>query len=173
MKTSQKPFLAARIPHSLESALESHVKSTGESKTQAIINALSAYLNWSENGGASNASDRLSLLEKKVAELENLLKTPKQTSLLDVEPIDVKPVIKEAKQTDNKKEPEGKEQAKIESSSELLTHRKMSDLTGINYNSVKSHPEGKVIEWENRIFKTTKESDRWKWVEITNQRQED
>jgi hypothetical protein len=175
MKTEQsenskgeKPFLAARIPHSLEKAIESHVKSTGENKTQTIVKALGAYLGWSENIDSPNASDRLSLLEKKVAELEKFLKTPQQTVLLDVEP-----VIKEVKRTDNKKEYKRTEQAKIANTPELLTHKKLSDLTGINYNSVKSDLEGKVIEWERRIFQTTKESGRWKWKEVTNQPQEE
>lgn len=153
-----KPFLAARIPHGLEKALESHVQSTDESKTQSVINALSAYLNWSENATKPNASDRLSLLEKKVAELESLLKAPQQTNLLDVEP-----VIKETKKT-NKKE----NQTETENSPALLTHRKLSDLTGINYNSIKSNPDGKVINWEGRKFQTTKKDGKWKWEEITS-----
>jgi Fe2+ transport system protein B len=178
MKTSQKskaksekPFLAARIPHSLENALESHVEFTGESKTQSIINALSAYLKWSENGEVSNASDRLSKVERKVAELEQLLKTPQQTNLLD---LDRKSVISSVKQADNKKPT-----ARIEQTSQefkwLLTHREISDLTGINYNSVKSRPTGKakIIEWNGRAFKVIQVEGRWKWREITSQHQED
>ena len=75
---SEKPFLAARIPHSLEAAIESHVDSTGESKTQTVINALAAYLGWSDGEEKKpTASDRLSILEKKFAELEKLIKDRK------------------------------------------------------------------------------------------------
>ena len=164
---SDKPFLAARIPHSLEKALESHVKITGESKTDSVIKALGSYLKWSEAEEKPNASDRLSKLEKKVAELESFLKTPQQTNLLDV-----KPVIEEAKQADNKEKNEIEKQTKTKENSVLLTHRKLADLTGINYNSVKSNPEGRIIEWEGRRFKTTKRDGRWKWEEITSQHQE-
>lgn len=84
-KKTDKPFLAARIPTSLNSALEAHVESTGESKTDTIINALAAYLGWSDNETISttSASDRLSVLEQRVDALENLLREPKQTSLFE------------------------------------------------------------------------------------------
>jgi hypothetical protein len=41
---SSKPFIAARIPEELNQVLNAHSKTTGESKTQALINALSQYL---------------------------------------------------------------------------------------------------------------------------------
>ena len=74
-----KPFLAARIPEDLNTKLEEHSASTGESRTQAVINALAGYLNFTpESKSEESAGDRLSLLEKKIAELENLIKEPKQ-----------------------------------------------------------------------------------------------
>jgi len=83
-KNTDKPFLAARVPASLNDALEAHTKSTGESKTDALINALAAYLGWSEdNVVKSSSSDRLSILESKVRELEEAIYKPRQTSLLD------------------------------------------------------------------------------------------
>ena len=79
-----KPFLAARIPEDLNTKLEEHSASTGEGKTQAVINALANYLNFTpESKSEESAGDRLSLLEKKVAELEDLIKEPKQFSLLE------------------------------------------------------------------------------------------
>lgn len=167
---SEKPFVAARIPHSLENALESHVELTGESKTQSIINALSAYLKWSESEETSNASDRLSEVERKVAKLEQLLKKPQQINLLD---LDSKSVINNVKQVDNKKPTAKKEQANQEGD-QLLTHKEISNLTGINYNSVKSRPTGKTktIEWDGRAFEVIQAEGRWKWREITSQHQE-
>lgn len=82
-----KPFLAARIPEDLNTKLEEHSASTGEGKTQAVINALARYLNFTpESKSEESAGDRLSLLEKKVAELENLVKEPKQFSPLEDNP---------------------------------------------------------------------------------------
>lgn len=86
----EKPFVAARIPESLNLKLEEHSKATGESKTQALINALAAYLGFNPGSEVQEtASDRLSVLEQKVAELERLVKEPKQFSLLDTEPLTV------------------------------------------------------------------------------------
>jgi hypothetical protein len=78
-----KPFIAARISEDLNLKLDDYLKITGESRTQAILNALSAYIGYSPNKEVGDsASDRLTLLEKKVAELESILKEPKQISLL-------------------------------------------------------------------------------------------
>lgn len=82
-----KPFLAARIPEDLNTKLEEHSASTGESRTQAVINALAGYLNFTpESKNEESAGDRLSVLERKVAELESLLKEPKQFSPLEDNP---------------------------------------------------------------------------------------
>lgn len=81
----QKPFIAARIPIGLEEALEKHTKSTGESKTAALIHALGRYVGWSQDKEVKpSASDRLSLLEERVKKLEQLMQTPQQTSLLEL-----------------------------------------------------------------------------------------
>lgn len=71
---TSKPFLAARIPEEISQALNEHCKTTGESKTTAVINALREYL-WisSSKDEDSNASDRLATLEEKVAQLEQKL----------------------------------------------------------------------------------------------------
>ncbi|MBD0362295.1 MAG: hypothetical protein ICV55_05885 [Coleofasciculus sp. C3-bin4] len=82
-----KPFIAARVPKGLYEALESHSEATGESKTEAIINALGAYLGWTNDKAEQiSISDRLSLLENRVDQLEQVIKEPRQTSLLDIQP---------------------------------------------------------------------------------------
>ena len=80
MATKSKPFIAARVPEGLNEALEKHVDATGESRTAAIINALSSYLKWAEAGvdKTISAGDRLSKLEEKVADLERLVKKGKK-----------------------------------------------------------------------------------------------
>jgi hypothetical protein len=50
---SSKPFIAARIPEELNQALNAHSEATRESRTQALMNALSQYL-----GVADIAADR-------------------------------------------------------------------------------------------------------------------
>lgn len=154
-----KPFLAARIPHDLERALEAHIEESGETKTQLIINAIGSYIKWSAGEDKPIASDRLSTLEAKVAEIEKLIKTPQQQNLLDVEP-----VITKVKQTDNKT---GKN--KSGANDQLFTHRKVSDITGIGYNSVKSKPnsKNKVVEGNGRKFEVIKTNKGWKWREIS------
>lgn len=81
---ASKPFIAARIPEDLSLKLEDYSKTTGESRTQIIINALSTYIGWSrsEDKGTA-ASGRLAALEQRVLELERLVKEPKQISLLE------------------------------------------------------------------------------------------
>lgn len=76
MPAKSKPFIAARVPEGLNKALDKHVEATGESRTTAIINALSSYLQWTkaEVDKTTSAGDRLSKLEAKVTELERLLK---------------------------------------------------------------------------------------------------
>jgi hypothetical protein len=186
---SDKPFLAARIPYGLEQALETHVKSTNENKTQAIIKALSVYLKWSDEGSSPNASDRLSKLERKVAELEKLLKTPKQTSFLDAEA-----VIKKDINTDNKKEkPEPKPklpsaitedikvdnitvpefELKEEEAAQLMTHKELSELTGKKYSTVKARARStnRIIKWEGRTFGLIRLEGQWRWKEILDNKQ--
>ena len=154
-----KPFLAARIPHDLERALEAHIEESGETKTQLIINAIGSYIKWSADGDRPIASDRLSTLEAKVAEIGRLIKTPQQQNLLDIQP-----VIKDVKQTDNK--PTETESSRND---QLFTHRKVSDITGIGYNSVKSKPnsKNKIVEGNGRKFEVVKIDKGWKWREIS------
>lgn len=58
------PFISARIPPELLNKIEEYIEATGESKTDAIVKALTAYLD-------SWAVKKDNSLEKKVYELEN------------------------------------------------------------------------------------------------------
>ena len=218
MGKAQKPFIAARIPIGLEEALEKHTKSTGESKTTALINALASYIDWSEKEETKpSASDRLSLLEERVKKIEQILKTPQQTNLLELSPVisddnktDKEPpelpencktaidnkldnsVIKSTqgditdnifdnttdnnfnndKDTDNitenvviKQDLEPEELAQ-----RLFSHKEMAELTGKNYNSVKSKPrrkKDKTIAHEGITYEYIKEGKKAGWKPIT------
>ena len=160
-KSADKPFLAARVPASLNDALEADTKSTGENKTDALIIALAAYLGWSEDKKPkTSSSDRLSQLEERVRELEETVYKPRQTSLLEISssrPKTTSPVIKTDNVEDN-----------ITSEEKFLTHRQIANMTGLNYNTVKAKPSqerGRTVEWEGRTFTPIKGKTGWKWVE--------
>ena len=88
MATKSKPFIAARIPEDLNNALDKHANATGENRTTTIINALSSYLKWSspEVKKTISAGDRLSLLEKRVKELEKLFQNNQKQQNIEKEP---------------------------------------------------------------------------------------
>ena len=163
-KKSDKPFLAARIPVGLSNALEAHVKSTQESKTDVIINALSTYLGWADNGSTQpSASDRLSKLEARLNELEKLVREPRQTSLLDnleqPKASDSKvyhkpqPVIEKDNSSDNKTK-----------SRKLLSNREMSELSGVNYETVRSrHKADKLMTIQDSSYKPLKRGSSCLW----------
>jgi hypothetical protein len=60
------PFFSGRIPQELLDRVEQHVQDTGESKTNVLIQALAAYLNFPIRLSSTNNSD----LEKRVNDLE-------------------------------------------------------------------------------------------------------
>lgn len=66
-----RPFIAARIPEDLNLRLEEHSKETGETKTQALVNALAEYL-----GAPSKQEepDALKDLEQRVIALEDFMR---------------------------------------------------------------------------------------------------
>ncbi len=166
---ADKPFIAARIPESLSLKLEEHSKNTGESKTQALINALCAYLGYSPEGEEKeSASDRLSLLEKKVEELEKLLREPQQISLLDlpeVLPKQAKPKTKADKITDNKSDNKIAPDSKpLEEAKNGLNNREMSDVTGLKYEAVRSkHKNNRPITFNGKEYLPVKEGNFCKW----------
>jgi hypothetical protein len=155
-----KPFIAARIPEGLRLKLEEHSKATGEGKTQAIINALSAYLSFTpEEGNREGAGDRLSLLEMKVAELEKLMKEPQQISLLNLSPAPTlkleKREITSVNATDNKTQ---------ESARNGLNNREMSEASGIKYETVRSkHKHNMPIAFNGKEYLPVKEGNSCKW----------
>ena len=140
-KKGDKPFLAARIPASLNASLESHVESTGESKTDTLINALAAYLGWSEDKQLkTSSSDRLSQLEKRVKDIEDALYQPRQTNLLELTPNQPR-ATKQAITPDNKID-------NTPTTTEWLTTKEAYEMygSGVTYDAFrKTNPE-KMLE---------------------------
>lgn len=162
---SGKPFLAARIPEDLDKLLQEHTESTGESRTDSLINALAAYLGWSNDEAHKPTNyDRLSWLEKRIDELEAEVYKPKQTNLLDVVQTQNNPlrdmrstVIK----TDNKKAVDTKPKSK---SPGVLNNRQISDLTGIEYEAVRSRfKRGDLIEHDGQAYAPIRQGNNCRW----------
>ena len=182
MGKPQKPFIAARIPIGLEEALEKHTKSTGESKTAALINALANYIGWSkEEETKPSASDRLSLLEKRIEKLEKLIQTPQQTNLLELST-----VISDDNKIDKKLlDPPKKNQFKSDNKTdniviqniqktqsdklEPMTHKEFATLTGMKLETVRSKYKTKqpTVEWQGKTFEPQKDEKAWRWHQIT------
>ena len=130
MATKSKPFIAARVPEGLNKALEKHVDATGESRTAAIINALSSYLKWSDTdkGKPISAGDRLSKLEDKIAELEKLLKKDKKKK----EPEQL--VIGQDNNIDNSRSKAVDNTDNIDTKGDWMTTKEAHSLYGKEYN---------------------------------------
>ena len=185
MVANPKPFVAARIPQELEAALEKHTQSTGESKTTAIINALSQYVGWSESGEKkTSSSDRLSKLEEKVEELEKLIKTPQQLGIESVIEVDNKTDKKQESQKTRKPEKKEKdsEKAKIQNTDNkidkhidnnpnlsLLDNHQMAELSNIKYETVRSRAQNKkIIQVDDKQFQPIKLGRKVRWQELDN-----
>ena len=66
-----KPQITVRISPSLLMELNNYVEKTGTSKTDVVVTAIAQYLGC---GSDVPLSQRMAEVEKKVAELENLVK---------------------------------------------------------------------------------------------------
>lgn len=70
VKTMPNPFLGVRIPPELNEALMARVETTGQSKSDIVIQALSAYLGIAtQHQKLENMETRLSTLELKLEQL--------------------------------------------------------------------------------------------------------
>lgn len=158
-KKVDKPFLAARIPASLSEALEAHVKSTEESKTDVIINALSVYLGWSDNGATQiNASDRLGRLEARLDELEKLVREPRQISLLDSPE---KPRVEEFHNPKSVIKSDNRNNKEAEA---VLSTREISELSGMKYEAVRSrHRAERIIMIGDKSYRPFKRGTACLW----------
>lgn len=80
---SNKPFLAARIPEELNQALSNHSETTGESKTQTLINALSQYLGvtYAAPDEVQASAHSLSLASR-IARLEEIIEKIQGTEIV-------------------------------------------------------------------------------------------
>jgi hypothetical protein len=76
-------------------------------------------------------------------------------------------VITENISDDNKEESPDSALEKV-SLVRLLTHKELSELTGISNNSIKARPrsQNKVIEWNGRNFEVIQSEGKWRWKEI-------
>jgi len=77
-----KPFISARIPEAVNSAIDKRSEQTGESRTDILLNALSNYLEGDIKAPIS-VDERLSALEEEFAQFKTELASPIQTTLLD------------------------------------------------------------------------------------------
>lgn len=64
----ENPFVSARIPVALNKALEARIKTTGESRSKILVNALCDYLE--VQAGDLSTAERLKHLEARTAALE-------------------------------------------------------------------------------------------------------
>jgi hypothetical protein len=165
---SGKPFLAARIPEELDDLLQKHTESTGESRTDSLINALAAYLGWNNDEARKPANyDRLSWLEKRIDELEAEVYKPKQTNLLDVVQAQESPtadVRSTVIKTDNKTDKRTKATGNRPKSPGVLNNRQISNLTGIDYEAVRSRfKRGDLIEHDGQAYAPVRQGGNCRW----------
>lgn len=156
-----KPFIAARIPEALNKALEKHTnKKGGESRTDAVINALNAYLG--QPLGLVEGSpeiDRIAELERRVSALENNTGRAVQGNLLDKDS-----VINPDKETKNDIENRISGTSDKNTDNNLLTHKQISDLTGTNINSVRSkYRNDRKISKDDKTYTPIKIKNKPRW----------
>ena len=126
-----KPFISARIPESVNTAIEKRANETGESRTDILLNALKDYLK-GDIKAPKSIDERLSALEKKFAEFQERFSLPKQTTLLD-------------NIADNKVDNSTEEEPRNQLSHNTVTEVIESD--NINENSFDNSKRG---EWTNK-----------------------
>lgn len=172
---TSKPFLAARIPEEINQALNEHCKTTGESKTTAVINALREYL-WipSSKDEDSNASDRLATLEEKVAQLEQKLNSHIEVSAKTIPETTDTSVIKDVIKIDNNlattTDTEDTESQTVVENEVILTNRELSQLTGIPDSTIqKKNLKGQIIEHQGTVYKPVRVDNAPRWVKVDPQ----
>lgn len=93
-----RPFFSGRIPQELYDKVEDHLKQTGVSKTDVLIVALSAFLDFPVQITPSNPlEERVAKLEERLAEMDDLLREIPELK---------KSIITNDNRTDNNKVPE-------------------------------------------------------------------
>lgn len=176
-----KPFIAARIPEALNKALEKHTnKKDGESRTDAVINALNTYLGQPLGVIKDNPEiDRIAELEKRVTVLEKesrvklVAEGSVQGNLLDN-----KSVINSEKEDTSEKDQissDNKVDNKIDNkvgTTEWLSNEEVVSLTGNKISTIRSRFKiGKVIEKGNQRLtpdNSIRYKPRWKLDNIND-----
>jgi hypothetical protein len=177
-----KPFIAARVPQRIEDKLNERVQKTGLGKTEIIVNALAEYLGCSiDVPEETRAVDRLIVVEKELAELQNrvraLEKPIEKTSAPQIEGQRV--LSFEALSADNTIDNNSEnieaitkiteEVTNTNSDNEPLTNRQISELTGFKLETVRTwHKKSISIEWEGKRFIPVKDGKRHKWQFVNN-----
>lgn len=77
-----KPFISARIPESVNTAIEKRAENTGESRTDILLNALSAYLK-GDIKLPKSIDERLSKLENEFAQIREKARKSDQGDYID------------------------------------------------------------------------------------------
>jgi hypothetical protein len=132
------PFFSGRIPQDLYDHIEQHTQETGESKTQILINALSAYLGHklpvSSSLEIEGIKTRLAALESAVKEIQTT--QPKgdryQMSISDVLDNTDNNLITESDNTTDNSSITVNNSDNTDNSIEILPTPKVTELTGIS-----------------------------------------
>jgi hypothetical protein len=177
-----KPFIAARIPHVIENKLNERVQASGLSKTEIIVIALAEYLGCSiDVPEETQAVDRLVAVEKKLAELQKLVralekpteKTPppeiEGQRVLSFEPLNIDNTVDN--QTENTETTAEiiREVSDISSDNNLLTHKQMAELSGMKLETVKSRYRREwTIEWQEKQYIPVRKDKLPRWQLVNN-----
>jgi hypothetical protein len=186
---SNKPFIAARIPEELNQALNTHSETTGESKTQALINALSQYLGvaYAAPDGAQVNANPLGLLSR-VARLEKIIEKMQGAEIIIEIDNDADNSLEREDQTDNsvisldnanppKAEEERSQPALFVMTSDnsdnnsdntiiegAVSTKDLAEMTGMKANTVKARSnKGTTVEHNGIVYKPVSKGTRGYW----------
>jgi hypothetical protein len=186
---SNKPFIAARIPEELNQALSTHSETTGESKTQALINALSQYLGvaYAAPDGAQVNANPLGLLSR-VTRLEEIVEKMQGAETIINSDNDTDNGLKRDDQTDNtvvnldnanqpKLEAERSQPALFVMTSDnsdndidntiikgTVSTKDLAEMTGIKASTVKTRSnKGTTVEHNGIVYKPISKGTRGYW----------
>lgn len=171
-----KPFASARIPETIDKAIKKHVESGTESRTDIIVNALNAYLDYPYKvAEGSPVGNRLDEVEKRLTALEKKLEQPIQGNLLDNSSVikseeeKNKNQPKNSSTTDNRVDNKSEDKA---SNTKWLSNREVESLTGMKISTIRGRfKHSKRIEKDSYRLtpdNSIKQKPRWKLDNIND-----